>query len=230
MILSVVDTETTGNGDEDQVVDLAIVTVMPDGREVSRWSSLVKPTCMLSYEAMAIHHILPDELQHFWTMPELLAMRGLPELLSEGVVLVAHNAEFDLKMLSQSGVKRLPTEIICTWRCSAHVWPEAPNHKNQVLRYWLGIKVPDLGTLPPHRAMPDALVTSRILMRLLRERSVEELVTLTKEPLLLRTVRFGKHRGEAWKSVPTDYLRWVLGKDFDRDVEHTARHHLKQRG
>ena len=54
-----------------------------------------------------------------------------------------------------------------------------------------------------------------------------ELVELCKQPVLLRTVRFGKHRGDLWKDVPRSYLSWIVNQDFDRDVIHTARHHLR---
>lgn len=50
-----------------------------------------------------------------------------------------------------------------------------------------------------------------------------------REPLLLETVRFGKHRDARWTDLPSDYLRWLLGQDFDADVRHTAQTVLASR-
>ena len=43
------------------------------------------------------------------------------------------------------------------------VWPEAPRHSNQVLRYWRGMRLDHARAMPPHRAGPDAWVTAHIL-------------------------------------------------------------------
>lgn len=50
-----------------------------------------------------------------------------------------------------------------------------------------------------------------------------------REPLILETVRFGKHRDQRWADLPSDYLRWLLGQDFDADVRHTAQTVLASR-
>jgi exodeoxyribonuclease X len=116
---------------------------------------------------------------------------------------------------------------ICTYRCAKQLWPEAPSFSNQTLRYHLKLfKEPAPKAMPPHRAAADVWVTAHILLKMLRERSVKELLELTKAPILLRTVHFGKYRGEEWSKVPKPYLHWILKQDFDRDVVHTARYHV----
>lgn len=240
MKFAVTDTETTGVEQEDQVVELAICVLGG-----SRWSSLVKPSCPVSHEARAAHHITDAELQTAWTMAEILERRGLPEYghlperdacatepdwRREDVVFVAHNADFDRKMLLQSGVPEdvLPTRTICTWRCALHLFPDAPRHSNQVLRYYLGLIVPKLNA-PPHRAMPDAVVTTVLLARMLKECSAEMLLELTTQPALLSRITFGKYRGMRWRDLDPGYLNWILGQNFDEDAKHTARHWLRSR-
>jgi exodeoxyribonuclease X len=81
-----------------------------------------------------------------------------------------------------------------------------------------------------HRALPDAYVTAHLLREILKHASIGELISWTKEPILLPRVPFGKHRGQAWKDVPPDYLQWILRQqDMNEDVVHTARHHLEKR-
>lgn len=251
MLIAVVDTETTGDDDQAQVMDLAVVTVSATAPylEVGRWSTLVRPSVPCALEARATHHITDAMVADAWTFGQMLDRRGLEEFYhpKHEVVLAAHNVEFDRRMLVQSlaaagcGDSVLPTRSICTWRCAQHVWPDSPRHSNQVLRYYLDLDSQsnlNLASLPPHRALPDAVVTSRILMRLLRERTAEELIELTQQPVLLQTIKFGKHAGMPWSQVPRSYLQWILGEGplrvdsrgnkagFDEDTRHTCRYHL----
>ncbi len=49
-------------------------------------------------------------------------------------------------------------------RLARVLFPEAPNHKNQTLRVYLGIDDAVAGTLHAHRALDDAIVTAHILI------------------------------------------------------------------
>lgn len=228
MKIAVTDTETTGTEDKDQVMEIAVIVVDGStGQEESRWSSLVKPDVPCSYGARATHHILDRELEGAPSILDLLDNGNLT-VFDEGAV-AAHNAEFDVRLLRQSGCQ-LDNPVICTWRCARQLWPEAPGFSNQVLRYWLGLddKYGDLNLegLPPHRALADTLVTSRLVMEMLKLKYDHELVELTKAPILIKTVGFGKHRGVEFANVPRDYLRWLVGQDFDADTLYTAQHWL----
>jgi exodeoxyribonuclease X len=239
MRIVVLDTETTGMKETDQVLELALVSWRHQNsprEKDDRWSSLVRPTCPVSTGARAVHHVSDEELARAPTMEELLDRRGLPEFgllgrgqvhdsyTEEAVCVAAHNLAFDSRMLRQSArADVLPPLRICTYRCAMHLYPDSEDgHSNQVLRYHLGLKVPEVTNLPPHRALPDALVTAEVLKHMLRTHSPEELVALSTTPARLRTVRFGKYRGTLWKDVPSDYLEFILKKDFDEDVKLTA--------
>ena len=219
----VVDTETTGVDEQAEAVELAVVEAG------WQWHSLVRPLGKVNCEARATHHITDRELKRAPTMEKLLARN--PWLFSADY-LVAHNALFDVGILENSRVPkaRLPKGIICTLRCASHIYPEAPSFKNQVLRYYLDLKPTMPRGLPPHRALPDAIVTHALLRNMLRKYSLEELAEMTKQPVLLRLVRFGMHRGQLWSAVPVEYLQWILKKDFDEDVTYTANHWLNHHG
>ncbi len=228
MRIAVADTETTGLGETDEVLEIAVVYLDEDGKAAMS-HTLIRPSVPVNVAARATHHISDEMLLAAPTMAEALAK--MPGLLTADV-LAAHNAEFDLRMLRQSGVslKILPPRTICTYRCALHLFPDAPAHGNQVLRYHLGLGAPENGDLPTHRALSDAIVTAKLLIRMLEERSINQLVELTQMPVLLNTVRFGKHAGKLWQDVESDYLQWVLSKnDFNPDVTHTARHWLTER-
>lgn len=217
----VIDTETTGfDAATNSLVEFA--AVLED-----RWfHSLVKPTTSISFGAMATHHITPDMVEDAPPLSDVLGAVISPD---DDVVLVAHNAEFDKSFMPEELREK---DWICTWRCALHIYPDAESHSNQSLRYELGLDVSDL---PPeaggmaHRALYDAWVTKKLYERIVldSEKSLQELIELTKAPVLQKKVRFGKHANQLWSDVPKDYLRWVVRQDFDRDVLHTAEFHLR---
>lgn len=66
------------------------------------------------------------------------------------------------------------------------------------------------------------------MLEFVRDKTVEQLIEWTSTPMLLHTVRFGKHKGLPWSKVPKDYLRWICGnmQDADADTIHTAKFYL----
>lgn len=230
--IGVLDTETTGvEAGESSIVELAVVGVqfgITIGIGDKPYSSLVKPRHAISIEARATHHITDEEIEKKGIdYDEALIMSGIGD--GSYAFLAAHNCEFDSKFIES------PLPWICTYRCAQHLWPTAPRYSNQVLRYWLeGLNAElikdtvglEVMKLPPHRALPDAWVTAHILTRMLRVKTPQELVELTKAPILQTKVRFGKHFGLLWSEVPKSYLQWVIGQNFDNDTLHTAQHYL----
>lgn len=179
-------------------------------------------------ETKAVHHITkvdfaedtpvctPDRLR-------LAVWGGAPP-----DVLAAHNCEFERQFITENATDSLPW--ICTLKAALHVWPAAPRHSNQVLRYWRDLTIDPALAMPPHRAGPDAYVTGRLLEELLQFCSIEQMIAWTKEPKLMPTIPFGKHRGLAWSEPPLDYLRWMVGQsDMDADVIWNARQELERR-
>jgi exodeoxyribonuclease X len=225
----VVDTETTGlDPDNGGIVEIATVGRKKDG-SLSMISAICDPGMPIEHQAMAAHHITEEMISGTVSSQSTLEsiMRVLREE-TEDLVMVAHNAEFDRGFLSKldSGLYSVPW--VCTYRCALHMWPEAPAHSNQVLRYFLNLDDLEIPiNLYPHRALYDAIVTEGILRTMLETHPIEKLLELTKTPVVLHKVRFGKHKDMLWKNVPSDYLKWVVRQDdMDADVRHTATHYL----
>jgi len=223
--LLVLDTETTGmNPDSDAIVELA--GVVRDGDSLRSYDTLCRPGVPIPAEASGIHHIVDSMVDRSPTPLEAM-QRLIHHLDCEDAIFVAHNAEFDRGFLDKLTPYREQRRWICTFRTAMCIWPDAPGYSNQTLRYWLNLDLDLPSGLHPHRALYDAIVTEGILQRMLAERSVENIVRISSEPVLLKKVRFGKHKGELWKDVPSGYLRWILRQDStDRDVRHTAEYWL----
>jgi exodeoxyribonuclease X len=218
----VIDTETTGMSPDDQVIEWA--GVWPGGQACF----LIKPTVLINVEARAAHHITDRMLDNVanaktWrpTLEKHLSEHGTP---------VFHNAEFDVRMIKQTWPGIVIASYICTYRVALHLWPDAPRHSNQVLRYWLGLEPKIKTNLPPHRALADAAVTAAILDKMMETVDEERMLELTTMSAVLHRVRFGKHVDWLWSDVPHDYLRWILRNgEFDHDVIYTAKHYLENR-
>lgn len=245
MRIAICDTETTGLPEEGEVGVVEYAHAILDTetmRVAGHYSVLCNPGIPIPPEARAVHHISDADVAGRPPLAEVLG-----RLDFSGVhAMCAHNAAYDRPLVVAAGVE-IPWWI-CTYRCALHLWPDAPSHKNQVLRYWRDVEpmwpglhlralMESSGAMVPHRALYDVCTTAGLLIDLLRtaaERGEDEdpgraLLALTDRPVLLGTCRFGKHRGTPWSEVPRDYLQWMLRSGAqmdDGDVAHTVRHHL----
>jgi DNA polymerase III epsilon subunit-like protein len=159
---AVIDVETTGFSHlRDRVVEMACV-VLDGGCVVETWSSLVNPETPIPEFATAVHGISDRDVQDAPLFPAAHAM--IARLCADATV-VAHNLAFDIGFLPALSAR--PT--VCSLRLARQAFPNAPNHKNQTLRHYLGIdRDPMLKNATAHRALGDALVTASILLRCLK--------------------------------------------------------------
>lgn len=232
VIVRVWDCETARKSDDEdnELVELARVDF--DLRTLSignEWTSLVRPKGTILPGVKGIHHITEAEVAGAPPIGKL--WEPFWQGCGPGDLVAAHNAAFEQKFHKGNGRR-----WICTFKGACVVWPDAPSHKNQALRYWLDLDSEDdfdpVAAMPPHRALPDAYVTARILRRLLRERTVDELVKISEYPALLRRITFGTQaKGQTYEEAPGDYLAWLVDKSsMGEDVKFSAKYWLKKRG
>lgn len=225
-IARVIDFETTDTPDnpDAEIIEFGRIDVHLATRRIGNaWSSLACPRGKCSPVARAAHHITDAELAG---APQA---RELWETFYDGCAqddpLVAHNAKFEQHFHSGDG-----RPWIDTYKVARVVWPEAPTHSNQGLRYWLGLDLDPAKAMPPHRALPDAYVTAHIFVRLLELKTADEMIHISRYPALLRTMTFGKHKGTTFEAAPLDYLEWIRDKsDMDEDTKFTARYWIAKR-
>ena len=210
MIIRVIDFETTGLPPEASVCEAAYVDVDVAKAEITdRWQSLVCPTTPMGLEALATHHITEAEAQATglaWGMASDRLTGGSPSIY------VAHNADFEKNFFNPEGAS-----WIDTYKVALRLWPDSPRHTNQVLRYYLGIELGD-EAMPPHRALPDCVVTAHILFAAAKEMNGQDMINVSRETPYLTTLTFGKHRGVKYSDTPRDYLQWLSRQDMDAGV------------
>lgn len=229
-LVRVIDYETTGLPDSPaaEVIELARIDIdLQTGAIGNGWRSFARPKGAIPPDVKAVHHILEEDVAD---APEISALWSTFWAgCGEADILAAHNAGFE-QHFHPGGGRRW----IDTYKCALTVWPDAPAHSNQALRYWLDLDrsagFDRAFAMPPHRALPDAYVTAHILARLLQACSVEDMISISSKPSLLSTVGFGKHKGMKFADVPADYLEWIRDKsDLKEDVKFSAAHWLSVR-
>ena len=217
-IFRVIDTETADF--DSGVCEIASVDVV-DGKICNPMSDLVNPCKPISFGAMAIHHIQQHEVENMPPIEEVIdKYRG-------ATFLVAHNADFDKKMLPM-----LNEPWLCTLKLAKRIY-DTPKHSNQYLRYALDLQ-PELPEgLYPHRALYDVYCTAALLIKMMKDtgKSGAELLALQDEPLLVKDFTFGKYRGKTVEEVAkidSGYLRWMLGNmtELSDDMRYTLNHYL----
>lgn len=228
----VVDTETTGlDPAKDGIVEIAGVwRTRPDDLEM--FASFCDPGVPISPDSRGTHHIRDEQVRGspapLIALQQMLGRCGIP---AADRIYVAHSAQFDRSFLQrQMESIGIVNRWICTYRCAMHLWPDAPNYKLQTLRYYLQLEPDVPKDLYPHRALYDAIVAEELLQFMLQQRRIEELIEMSQSPVRMKTVGFGKHRGELWENVPTSYLQWVVRQsDMDEDTLYTVRYWLRTR-
>lgn len=229
-IARVIDYETTGLPDTpgSEIIELGRVDVdLRTGAIGNLWRSFAAPKGPIPPQVKAVHHILEEEIAG---APELVDLwQPFWEGCGPDDILAAHNASFEQHFHSGDG-----RHWIDTYKCALTLWPDAPAHTNQTLRYWLDLDRANSferdAAMPPHRALPDAYVTAHILSRMLALCSASDLVSISGKPALLSRLGFGKHRGMKFSEVPIDCLQWIRDKsDLNEDVKFSAAHWIQLR-
>lgn len=224
----VVDSETTGVGAEDKAVEVAGFLCEND-KVIRFYSSLVDPGIPIPPEASSIHHLTDEDVRGQPSIEDAM----LPFFEDDFDFVVAHSAAFDKRFMDFG-----EAPWACTLKLSRAVYPEAPNHKNQFLRYWL--KLPKLvhsysQSAAAHRALYDSEVSTYLFHHLLTKATsdnpLEKMLSVSNNPQLLKTCRFGKHKDTPWKDVPRNYLDYILNKSsgWDEDTLYTARYYFERR-
>lgn len=93
--IAVVDTESTGIGDDARVVEIACVRY-ESGCPVARWSSLINPGVPIPEEATKVHGITDDMVKG---APCLTQVAGDILRVAKGAVPCAYNAPYDRRLL-----------------------------------------------------------------------------------------------------------------------------------
>ena len=240
----ILDTETTGTDEQDRVIQLGYM-VLGD-KEIEVHNEFCSADVPINYAAMEVHGITPEMIEGKPKCVEIPAYKRLLELNTPENYMIIHNAPFDLKMLEKEGFE-VAMKVIDTLRVAKHVYEDEEAHRLQYFRYKLGLykeeeaEAKKLGIeVKAHDAIGDVLVLKLFLTKLRKaveekfpgENPVEKMVDLTNTPILVKTFRFGKHKGKSLQEVAQEdagYLRWMLSSmdNLDDDLRYSIKYYLE---
>jgi DNA polymerase III epsilon subunit family exonuclease len=158
------DTETTGLGGADRLVEIGAVRFQGEVVE-GEWSALVNPGVAIPPEATAIHGIRDEDVR---SCPGAAAV--LPSFLDfiDGAALVAHNAPFDVRVLVlellRAGLVLPENPVLDTCAIPRRLKLSVPNHRLGTLAGAFGVR-----QARAHRALDDARVAKDLFRAYLRE-------------------------------------------------------------
>lgn len=218
-VIRLCDTETTGFPPHAELVEIGWTDLRfyPGGWEIEidQQSAFVNPGFPIPASATEIHGIT-DAMVVDGMLPD-----DARKMLARGAdYLSAHNVEFDSKFVRGHN---LPW--ICTLQCARHVWPDAPNHKNETLKEFLGITVDG----DAHRAGYDAAVSARILLKLFEVMTIDEMIAVSKPSHVPLRMPFGKCKGMLFKDIDHGYLDWITRSNLPVGIRNAAKSELQKR-
>jgi DNA polymerase III subunit epsilon len=167
MNLLIIDTETTGLAQDDEIVEFAGLLLHRSGsrlRQVAAYEGLREPGCTINPRAEAAHGLSMAKLRG-----RRLDMPRITDLFTRADFVIAHNAGFDRRFVQSL----VPESRTCRWLCSCRgiAWKShgLPNGKLQDLLAHHGI---DPGRA--HRAMSDVVALAKLLAK---RRYLDELMS-----------------------------------------------------
>jgi exodeoxyribonuclease X len=213
IFIDVFDTETASL--QGGVCQIAIARINTNFEVVWQAESLIDPERPIEPGASGIHHITDDMVKDSPTLGEFMAMHNRP-FHRDRLIVAGHNTAFDIRMVAG----HLPQQYLklCTLKLARNVWPTAPDHKLQTLRYMLKL---DAGEA--HSAMGDVIACISLMKAACRLKNwnLLDLIASSNQPLSLdSTMPFGKHKGQRLRDVPKSWMAWALKemKDLDPDL------------
>jgi len=234
----ILDTETTGTGETDRVIQLGYIVL--GAKEVEVHNEFYSTEVPISYGAMEVHGITQDMIEGKPTCRDSVAYKRLLELNTPDNYIIIHNAPFDLGMLEKEGFNT-QMKVIDTLRVAKHILPDEEAHRLQYFRYKMELykeeqkEADAIGVvIKAHDAIGDVLVLKLLLSRLKdevakqfpSENPVEKMVDLTATPIIVKNFRFGKYKGKSLEEVASSdagYLRWMLSsmENLDDDMRYS---------
>ena len=221
------DCETTGlESDKDKIIEIALVRFTFE-ETIESFETLIDPGMSIPEASIAIHHISDDMVKGKPKIQEILPK--IFEFVGKSII-VGHGITNDISFLCSAAKQnqvpcRLASHPYLDTLRLARLYGESPINSLEKLRQHFNIA--EEGA---HRAMNDVIVNIEVFKYLCqRFKTTEQVVDRLKNPILLKTMPLGKHKGRPFNEIPVEYLRWAVNQNFDQDLLFSLKTELKKR-
>ena len=174
-----------------------------------------KPDRVISYGAMAVSHITPEDVDSYPSHEEVV-----PQYLPKGeAYIIAHNADFDIQVAANAGVDVSQYKAICTQALARRLLPDLDSHSLGALTYAINSELARKYCRNAHNAGYDVTFTLWLLEHLCELggiTSMEQLYLASEEARIPKIMPIGNdHRGKLIADMAKDpkdrgFLRWVI--------------------
>ncbi|MCY3974392.1 MAG: DUF3820 family protein [Simkaniaceae bacterium] len=221
------DCETTGlDPKQDAIIEIAVARFNFDEILASH-CTLIDPGCAIPEHTTEIHHITDEMVRGKPKIQDVVA--DYIRFIGDHIV-IGHGIGFDITLVETAARKfRIPSKLsqnrfIDTLRL-ARLYGESPTNSLEMLRSHFNIRPQG-----PHRAMNDVLVNIEVFKRLCRPfKTTEEALKRLEQPIRLKTMPLGKHKGRPFQEIPLEYLKWAVKQGFDQDLLFSIKSEIKKR-
>jgi len=231
------DTETTGSAKDDEIIEIG--AIVEKGQNITTYDELCGTSKLIAVEAMVTHGIRNEDIKDKEPFNKSKFYSNLDGLNKEQNYFIAHNLPFDLERLKFYGFNP-KAKLIDTLQCAKHLFEleeplgyleyPLPNYKLQTFRYILFTPKQEQEeanrfniSIKAHSALSDVIILRMFFYKLLerlmqkypklnKQEALDELVVLSKKPVLVKKFNFGKHKGKLIKDVLIEdrgYLEWL---------------------
>lgn len=235
------DLETTGiNITHDRIVEISIIKVWPDGREVER-TRRVNPEMHIPDEATAIHHITDEDVAGEPTFRQIA--KSLAEIFSDSDIAGFNSNRFDIPLLIEEFNRAGVTLDLSKTR---FVDVQTIFHKKEqrtlvaAYKFYCGKNLEEA-----HSANADTRATYEVLKAQLdhyddlpndikalaeyssHSRNVDFAGRLIKDDNGREVINFGKYKGKLAEDVlrtDTGYYGWIMQGDFPQNTKDAFSH------
>lgn len=193
-----------------------------------------KPSEPISLAAMAIHHIIDDDLINC----ESYTTFKIPKKLNTRY-LIGHNIQYDIDAMNRTGFDfnaqlLRPFEPICTLAMARRLWPTLESHTLTALSYHVSENRGQTRVYlkESHSAINDCYSTFELLKAIVKEAGIKDMDGLAAFAYSSRIpthIFYGNYKGIAIRDLSTDSLFFIKARNNDSYLETAIENELNYR-
>ena len=180
---SVLDFETTGtSGAKNRAIEIGIVKVK-DYKILDSFQTFINPGCSVPYYITNLTGITNEDVHDAPFFEDITSQ--IVDFIGDSI-LVAHNMPFDYSFLKNEFLRAdliVPqNQTMCTLKLARKLYPELKSKSLGNLVKHFGIKHKNV-----HRALGDAMVTAKLLIKMITQLAEDQNITKINELLAYQT-------------------------------------------
>ena len=192
------------------------------------YSKRFKPSEPISLGAMAVHHIIDEDLNK---CPSFTTFK-MP--IADVQYLIGHNIDYDIAAVNRAGVATEGIKKICTLAMARYLWPTLEAHNLTALAYHISTdrKTTRRGLKNAHTALNDCKTTLALLLAIVKYKDIktfEDLYQFSEQARTPIHIFYGKYKGWAINNMDDQDIHWLFNKTEDQYIRDALENEILNR-